>query len=197
MHPTPNRLLTALRDLGRPAGTAELAAILRLHPNGVRTHLERLRAEGLVLRARERRPRGRPRDLWRAAPGSRSQPYADLGRWLARALLPGGPGVEATGREVGRELAQAREPASLQEGLAALGFEPRALPMAGGAAFELGTCPYREAAREQREVVCALHRGITDGLIDVVAPEARMTRFVPRDPDEAGCLIEIAGPVPA
>lgn len=196
MHPTPTRLLAALRDLGRPAGTAELAAVLRLHPNGVRSHLEHLRAAGLVLRERERRPRGRPRDLWRPAPGSPSQPYADLGRWLARALRPGGRGVEETGREVGRELAEARAPASMEEGLAALGFEPQRLPMAGGAAFELRTCPYREAAREQREVVCALHRGITRGLLDELAPGAELTGFVARDPDTAGCLVEIEGRVP-
>jgi hypothetical protein len=34
-------------------------------------------------------------------------------------------------------------------------------------------------------------RGITKGLLDVLDPRARLTAFVPRDPDEAGCVIEI------
>ena len=40
--PTRARLFALLGELKRPAGTAELAERLDLHPNGVRIHLERL-----------------------------------------------------------------------------------------------------------------------------------------------------------
>ncbi|HSD81778.1 MAG TPA: winged helix-turn-helix domain-containing protein, partial [Solirubrobacteraceae bacterium] len=108
--PTRARLFALLGELRRPAGTAELAGRLGLHPNGVRMHLERLREAGLVERARARQPRGRPRDAWTIAPNARPggdppTAYADLGRWLARAI-PARPGrlrdVEAAGREIGR-----------------------------------------------------------------------------------------------
>jgi hypothetical protein len=46
-------------------------------------------------------------------------------------------------------------------------------------------------------VVCALHRGLTRGLLDELQPTARLTRFIPADPDEAGCLIEVEGFEPA
>jgi hypothetical protein len=39
---------------------------------------------------------------------------------------------------------------------------------------------------------------MTQGLLDIVAPTASLQNFVPRDPDLAGCLIELAGvPEPA
>ena len=78
--------------------------------------------------------------------------------------------------------------------LTALGFAPRrgrAKP--GHVLFRLGSCPYREAVRENQAVVCALHEGLTRGLLDVLEPSARLTRFVPEDPERAGCVIELKG----
>src|SRR5579875_162526 len=89
--PTRARLFRLVSELGRPAGTAELASQLELHPNGVRLHLEQLERSGLIERARVRGRRGRPTDAWSVAPDAEpaGQPptaYHDLGRWLARAL---------------------------------------------------------------------------------------------------------------
>ncbi len=203
--PTRARLFALLSRTGRPAGTLELAERLDLHPNGVRAHLERLERAGLVRRGRERRERGRPRDSWAVAPGARpggERPagYVELGRWLARAIGDG-PGrlreVERSGRQIGRELAprDARDGRSaLETTMSALGFEPHARSASAGRVTHcLGNCPYREAARENQAVVCALHRGITRGLLDVLLPEARLSGFVPGDPDRAGCLIELDG----
>lgn len=204
--PTRRRLFALLGELGRDAGTEELAASLGLHPNGVRVHMERLRAAGLVERVRTRQPRGRPRDMWSPAPGALAsiQPqraYADLGRWLARAISPGRNSlraVEATGREAGRAIAQhagAGSPERMMHAtLAAMGFAParRAEP-AGILTYELCNCPYAAAVRENQPVVCALHRGITLGLLDELAPDTQLTAFVPRDPLAAGCLIELSG----
>jgi len=204
--PTRGRLFSLLAELKRPAGTAELAERLDLHPNGVRLHLERLREAGLVTRTRAAQPRGRPRDAWSIAPEARPggdppHAYADLGRWLARAIAPR-PGrlrdVEATGREIGREIAptdrQGGAAGALHATLIALGFQPRAERRTGGRlVFCLDNCPYRDAVRENQDVICTLHRGLTRGLIDVLEPSAKLADFVPRDPDEAGCLIELTG----
>jgi hypothetical protein len=40
--------------------------------------------------------------------------------------------------------------------------------------------------------VCTLHRGITRGLLDELAPDAKLIDFVAKDPDTAGCLIEVS-----
>jgi len=201
--PTRARLFALLSELRRPAGTAELAERLGLHPNGVRVHLERLEQQGLVERARVRQRRGRPPDAWRIAaaaqPGGRApHAYRDLGRWLARALRSprgGLRGVEETGREIGREIApegSTGDPRALQDALSALGFQPTlSAGEDGRVTICLGNCPYRDAVRENQPVVCALHRGITRGLLEVLEPEAKLTAFVPHDPERAGCEIEL------
>jgi predicted ArsR family transcriptional regulator len=203
--PTRARLFSLLGELGRPAGTAELAERLGLHPNGVRLHLERLADAGLVDRARPRQPRGRPPDAWTIAPGARPggqapSAYQDLGRWLARAIRSRAGGLrkfEDTGRQIGRELAPG-DPAAgvdaLETSLTALGFQPAAKLRKGDRlTLCLGNCPYRDAVRENQPAICALHKGLTQGLLDVLAPHAELAGFKPRDPDEAGCLIELRG----
>ncbi len=47
--------------------------------------------------------------------------------------------------------------------------------------------------RENQPAICALHKGITRGLLDVLEPEAKLSAFVPHDPDNAGCLVELRG----
>ena len=204
--PTRARLFSLLSELRRPAGTEELAERLSLHPNGVRVHLERLREAGLVARERDRKAVGRPRDMWLIAPdaqpgGDAPSAYADLGRWLARVISPGKTSlrrVEATGREIGRDLAPDGGACSAEEKmhatLVSLGFQPVREPRADGElTYRLCNCPYRDAVRESQEVVCSLHRGLTRGLLDAISPETRLTGFRPRDPYAAGCLIELRG----
>lgn len=205
--PTRARLFALLCELRRPGETVELAERLRLHPNGVRVHLERMEGAGLVVRERTPQARGRPRDAWTIAPGARPgghapHAYADLGRWLARAI-PSRPrmlrDVQAAGREIGRELAPREEPIdgsdALQSALTALGFEPRLTHHDNGRTrLCLGNCPYREAVAANQAVICSLHRGITIGLLDVLDRDATLTEFVPHDPDAAGCTIEISHP---
>jgi len=187
-------------------GTAELAERLELHPNGVRMHLERLADAGLVERARVPRGRGRPADSWRIAvdaqPGGEPpHAYQDLGRWLARALQAQSGvlrRIEATGREIGHELAPADSRGggveALTTTLAALGFRPtvkRQRRRQGQMTVCLRNCPYRDAVRENQPAICALHKGITRGLLDVLEPGAELTSFVARDPDKAGCQLEV------
>jgi predicted ArsR family transcriptional regulator len=203
--PTRARLFALLGELKRPVGTVELAERLELHPNGVRIHLERMERAGLVQRARVRRRRGRPPDAWRivadARPGgSAPRAYHDLGCWLARAFRAGSggsKGIEKTGRQIGRELAPesaAGGAEAFETSLTALGFQPAVTSRAGDrTTFCLGNCPYRDAVLENQPAICALHEGITRGLLDALAPGARLAAFVPRDPDRAGCSIEVRG----
>ena len=202
--PTRARLYELLDELARPTDTAELAERLGLHANGVRVHLERMEREGLVVRTQVRQPVGRPRHAWALAPEARpgGQPpsaYADLARWLARSMRSDPRSqrrVEATGREIGREIASPQDAADEQTFelvLTKLGFQPEVKSSrADRVTICLGNCPYRDAVRENRDV-CTLHRGITLGLLDRLGTKARLEEFVPRDPDEAGCLIELSG----
>jgi predicted ArsR family transcriptional regulator len=204
--PTRARLFALLGQLARPAPTEELAERLGLHPNGVRTHLERLRDAGLVQRRRERLARGRPRDAWAISPeaqpgGDPPTGYAALSRWLVRSLATGDTdvsAVEATGRQIGREIAprdsEAAGEQQLHDALASLGFQPDREPASGDrVTYRLRNCPYRDAVRERQPLVCGLHRGLTRGLLDAIDPTTELTGFEPMDPDVAGCLIEVRG----
>ena len=202
--PTRARIFALLAELKEPVGTDDLAKRLGLHPNGVRAHLERLQEAGLVERGRERAGRGRPGDRWNIAPdaqpsGQAPAAYASLAVWLARAV-PAGPTllreVERAGREIGREVAPKRggEPAEgLRQSFAALGFQPSMRVKAdGGLICRLDNCPYRDSVRENPDIVCTLHRGITVGVLEKLDPKAKLTGFEPHDPDRAGCLVEVS-----
>jgi len=200
------RLFRCLARHGHPVDTGALAAELGLHPSGVRVHLERLRRAGLVSRELVAQSRGRPRYAWQisseARPGSDPpDAYRRLAGWLARSI-PARPGrlreVQRAGRQLGRELAPRPRPAGAAEALGraltALGFAPqRCAGQDGELTFRLGNCPYCEAVCENQEVVCALHHGLTLGLLDALAPAARLSRFVPHDPRQAGCVLAVAG----
>lgn len=204
--PTRARLFQELGRLRRPAGTEELADRLELHPNGVRLHLERMLEAGLLERQRIRQSVGRPRDMWTIAPGAQPggeapRAYAELGRWLAEIVSSGKTSqraVEAAGREIGRSLAPAGTSDSaddlMRASLTSLGFAPtQTVEPTGALTYRLCNCPYSEVARESQHIVCTLHRGVTRGLLDVIAPATKLTGFVARDPDTAGCLIELRG----
>lgn len=209
--PTRARLFSLLSDLRRAAPTDELAELLGRHPNGVRQHLERLRDAGLVSSKLERRGRGRPRDLWSISPnaepgGRHPTAYAELSRWLTLAI-DGGPvepeAIEARGHQIGLDLIDAggdatdRE-ARFHDALSAMGFQPqRQSQDSEQVTYCLGNCPYRDAVHERQAVICGLHRGITSGMVTTIAPDSELAAFEVKDPDRAGCVITIAGPIAA
>jgi predicted ArsR family transcriptional regulator len=208
--PTRARLFALLGSLHRPAPTEELAERVGLHPNGVRVHLERMAEEGLVTRTRERRSRGRPRDTWSISPdaqpgGDPPTAYAALGRWLVRTLLmvhARARDVEAAGRQIGRELPAGDEAAPAErrfhDVLATLGFQPERQATGGDRlTYLLRNCPYRAVVGERQTLVCGLHRGLTRGLLDSIDARTKLAGFEPRDPDRAGCLVELRGPMAA
>jgi len=205
---TRRRLFAVLAELKRPVETGELAGRLALHPNGVRFHLDRLEAAGLVSRRRNRQTRGRPRDAWSITPeatpgGQPPRSYADLGRWLVRTIAARPDHLaeaENSAREIGRELALGAMHGgqeALLNTMSALGFQPRREPAADGTVtYRMGNCPYRDAVHENQQVVCTFHRGLTRGLLDILDPTAQLVGFEPHDPDTAGCLVALATPTP-
>ena len=131
---------------------------------------------------------------------TRRRPIAPSRGWLVR-TIPATTGrlreVEAAGREIGHGLAPGAETTPEQaivDVLASLGFRPEVEAGAPGhLSCRLRNCPYRDSVRDNQAVVCILHRGVMRGLLERIAPEARLTRFVPHDPDLAGCEVDIEG----
>lgn len=200
--PTRARIFSFLVEKRAAADTQEIAAHFGLHPNGIRLHLERLEEGGFVVRSQQRAGAGRPRDIWTISPeahpgGASPRAYAELAGWLARSIPPTAARVREvvrTGREVGAELAPKRGAdtgLAMRDALSALGFEPELERRDGGFACCLGNCPFTDSVHENREIVCGLHRGITEGILEVLDSGAKLIRFEPHDPDRGGCLVEV------
>lgn len=202
-NPTRARLFKLLDERLRPTATDELAESVGLHVNGVRRHLELLCSAGLVERHRVVRGRGRPRDEWTISPdaepaGEPPRSYVELSRWLSRAIPQAELGeVERVGREIGREIAPAGDSnleTTFVGALAAMGFRPSVEVTADGFVCSLGNCPYVESVRENPQAICALHRGLTAGMLAELEPTAELSSFEPHDPDRAGCLVGVTVP---
>src|SRR5262249_23930912 len=160
-----------------------LAERLGIHPNTVRLHLERLREVGLVdVEAVHRGMVGRPQHLYflsAGAPGLGFDPPAHAllaGLLAALAERVGADADEAaeTGRGGGAAAARGARPRpcldALEVELAKLGFEPAREAGVGDdtARIEFLHCPFRELAEAYPELVCNLHRGLCEGVVDAV-----------------------------
>jgi predicted ArsR family transcriptional regulator len=119
---------------------------------------------------------------------------------LAAAAASGGVDAEtvaSVGRDQGRRAAQERANApscvaALEDELADLGFDPAVGDDGTSVGIAFTHCPFRELAEAFPEVVCHLHRGIVEGMVDgygdVGTTVTRFGTLVDRDP----CSVDLA-----
>lgn len=198
--PTRARVLGALQDLRAPTTAADVARRLGIHLNTARFHLDALVSAGLAERAREDRRRpGRPQVNYAAAqsaPQATHRSYRLLAEILSRHVArhssdPHGEGIEA-GRDYGRFVATATSPvdrlgapeavAAVVSALDGMGFDSRHVPddrPTGDATVEVTNCPFLEVAEGHLEVVCAVHQGIMEGMLEQLGGGARVSRLDP------------------
>jgi predicted ArsR family transcriptional regulator len=203
-------VLAVLRKMGGPATVDEVATELGLHPNTTREHLEALRGVGRVERTAEApRGRGRPAYRYAAVPGegaagqlyvglvdvladhlARTSPdpvgvAVDAGRSWSRALGDvGGAGRSATPRAARRRVVS---------DLAALGFAPQA--DSRDTVVRLRECPVLDAARRHPDIVCAVHAGLAQGLLERAGGDPARARLTPFAAP-GWCRLELAAPPP-
>ena len=179
--PVRRRLLRMLEDSVEPRDIDGLAQVVALHRNTVRGHLDVLHRAGLVDKSSERRASpGRPRTLY--ARSTRSEIPSTAGyRLLAEMLVtslqresddPSEAAREA-GRGWGRYFTDLPPPSQLPSHpevvtritamLRDFGFDPETPSLAPVTTIDLRDCPFRELAREQGQIVCALHLGLLEG----------------------------------
>lgn len=189
----------------RPLATADVAQTLGLHVNTVRPHLERMREVGLLEVATDTsRGVGRPQHLYSLAPDAPSlglEPpsfpvLADM--LLDLAAATGVRGDEAI--EVGRErgtLAAGRGAGDdracievLVDQLARLGFDPAVADGDGSTTIAFTHCPYGELAQRRPDIVCSLHCGLVEGIVEAFEGTSvvEFRTLVHRQP----CQVELA-----
>lgn len=206
------RLYRYLRLSGRSVSVRELSARLSLHPNTLRPHLRRLEEVGLVASQAQRGSSsvGRPQTMYTAL--DRDEREGRDYRLLADILmgLLGGARQRQRAEELARDWGAyligrsvpkpgARRPAGpnlavLQEALADAGFDPR-FRRRGTKTVEitLRACPFRDLLDEHRELVCAVHRGLLEGLLGASRPAMELTEFEPAAERSAVCRLVARG----
>ncbi len=194
----------------KPLATADIAETLGLHVNTVRPHLERMREVGLLdVQSDNRGAVGRPQHRYSLATdapsfGLEPPPFPLLTRMLLRAAAAAGAGHDEAidaGREQGRADAAPDRGRPCLDVLVAeldrLGFDPVVVSADGGrAGRERSTiafthCPFRELAEANPDLVCGLHRGLIEGVIDEIGG-AKLVEFGSLV-DSMPCQVELTG----
>jgi predicted ArsR family transcriptional regulator len=201
------RVLEILQSQPEATSVAALERITGLHPNTLREHLSGLERQGLVSRRRPRTTgRGRPGWLYTAtAPGTGTSEYAGLAAVLAAVIQRTSPqpaeDARTEGAAWGRRLADTHgtpESDDFDSGrrqvadvLDRMGFATEQ----GATAEEirLTRCPLLEAAHQQTEVVCSVHLGIAQGLMDSYGHDASGSELVPFA-EPGACLMRVLSP---
>ncbi len=189
-----------------PRSTAEVADSLELHPNTVRPHLERMRDVGLLdVEVDSRGAVGRPQhrySLAADAPSLGLEPptfpvLAGLLANVAAAAEPHPADVAEVAREHGRHTAAARVAGGVSScvdavnaELAEMGFDPVSEADGTVTTIAFANCPFRQLAEAFPELVCHLHRGMIEGMVEVLggAEVERFSTLADRQP----CQVELA-----
>jgi predicted ArsR family transcriptional regulator len=168
-----------------PLSAQDLADRLGVHANTVRLHLERLRDVGIIdVEAARRGTVGRPQHLYFLADGAPGVGFDPPAHALLAGLLASlaerlgadpddaADAGHAWGVEAGARTRTTSCLRALESELQRLGFEPAV--GAGDGTSEGDTrvdflhCPFRELAEAYPELVCNLHRGLCEGVVDKV-----------------------------
>ena len=186
-----------LRAVGSPVGVREVADRMGLHPNTARFHLDALVDAGLAVRAPQARVApGRPSTGYQAAEGggiAGRRQYRLLAEMLTSLISgvlprPGEAAAEA-GRQWGRYLTSQPAPyqrvdtdqavQGLTEVLEQIGFAPEAVAEGARHQIQLRRCPFREVAENHPDVVCELHFGLMQGVLDQMRAPVTVDRLEP------------------
>ena len=192
------QVLDVLLASAQPLGASAIGAQLGLHVTTARFHLDQLTAIGLVQRqAESEKRRGRPRVLYTTGrplrhDGAREQLIQVLAGALGRAGNTREDASSAGRRwaDVYSPLARADPLPGLIDVLDQLGFDPSVDP--GNETIQLPSCPFRETARVHPEVVCAVHRGLIEKLLEGTPVRAQLIPFV--EPEL--CVVAMGGHAP-
>ncbi|MFZ1163063.1 helix-turn-helix transcriptional regulator [Mycobacterium sp.] len=187
-------VLRVLKAAPDPMGITAIAEVLGVHPNTVRFHLDNLVSEGRVEQVEPgRRGPGRPPLMFRATremdPGG-PRHYRLLAEILATSLAAGrDPRAKAlsAGRAWGRRL-ESPPPHGKNMGakksidhligvLDEIGFAPERRKSGKEQQIGLRHCPFLELAETRTNVVCPIHLGLMQGVLESSAAPVTVDRL--------------------
>lgn len=173
-----------------------VAARCRLHPNTARFHLDRLVQTGQVRRTTDEQHRpGRPTMMYAVVESMADEAdgYRFLAEILAGSVAAGSAAPADHGRRAGAKagarLARSAEAAmdssaadaksELVGMLEDTGFAPELVSVDGKDQIDLHRCPFAAVVPEHGEVVCAVHLGLMQGMLDTFDAGIQVPRLDP------------------
>ncbi len=202
--PTRFGIFRYVATAGHAATVAELTEYTGLNHNAVRQHLAVLVKAGLLDEGvHSAGTRGRPRLIYRLSPAAASDSllsYERLAKVLVRALSSSMPPREA-GKEEGARYAREVDEDSgpdlspsevLNRVMSRWGFATRFdAGDVGADTVTLTSCPLAQAVDLDPRVVCSVHLGIVEGVLEATGG-SRLVAFDMREPLMAGCEIALS-----
>ncbi len=187
--PTRARVLATLQSADAPQSVSEVAALLGLHKNSIRFHLDALVESGYAHRAPAPNGKaGRPPLRYSAtlhSPTLGTRHLIELSEVLLDTFVSSSRDALAKAEHAGRVWGE-RACAHRQEGddattlvtqLTQRGFATTLSHEHGAARLTFTRCPFRDCVSPERlALVCAVHQGFIDGVLKTqgAAPAARL-----------------------
>lgn len=197
--PTRHAIFRYVADADDPVGVAELTDQFGLHHNAIRQHLTKLLDAGLVTETKvQRRGPGRPHLVYAVDPRAQSRwdvpgPYERLSMLLAEIIRTGDSPQEVGRRAAAQYRTGATDSTEVIDDLvgtmARLGFEPDVSRRGKRVDIVVATCPFASAALADPDIVCALHRGLAEGLTEGTG--VVVEGLVTKDPRHARCRLRV------
>ena len=213
-------IIQILRDAREPLSVADIAAMVGVHVNTARFHLESLVDAGLAVRQAEaRQAPGRRRILYTGTLPNQTHERAQGYRLLAEILTATiaakypdtGDEMAEVGAEWGRYLTTRPAPYEVfdehdialrvVDKLDALWFAPE-LVTEPEPHLLLHNCPFMRTAARSPEVVCQLHAGMVNGSLEELRSRYRISALSPQvEPHLCKAVLGLAedvapGPIP-
>ena len=166
----------------------ELAEVFKLHPNVIRTHLEKLHDAGLIESRDEKTGRGRPKKLYRISesgfliqfPERRYELLSSLLIEIIKKSEMDSEIIASVGEEFGRKIMRryllersVENPDlnvlwdAVSEIFGKWGLMPELVRMdQDSVEWDAKNCIYYELAMDNPEITCELHRSIIQGMLN-------------------------------
>jgi predicted ArsR family transcriptional regulator len=194
------RIFRYIADAAEPARVADLSAHLGLNPTGIRHHLAKLCAAGLLVDEQAvptgpgRPPRQYRLSLAAAGRWSGHGPYEELSISLLRMREADSSAREAgvaAGRQLTAEAPSGDAVDVLEREMARRGFQPSRIQRGSTTELVLGRCSLAEAASVDPDVVCEIHRGVVEGILEASDSRFELTGLTRQPPRNGGCCLRV------
>lgn len=216
--PTRLSLYQDLVSADRPLTVKEFAERFSLHPNVIRTHLQKLVDVGLVeTKTRRSGAGGRPAKMYSPSENVSTlqfppRDYRLLADVLLRFLSNGASGgkgsLESTGMEAGRTLAREtldRAPRRITEDpserlddllhiVSSLNLQPElSTEESGESRIKIRNCVFNELVKDYSELVCPLHTALLRGVVEEYFPDCEIDAQTGPEAKREHCSLIIRG----